>query len=272
MAELRLGASTFSYVYTRSALDSMLHLATLGFSDFELVITPPHVWPSELDAATRAEIPRELASRDLNIRSFCFPMDDNNLNSILPEIRAATVGFYEQIIDLAGAWNVPYVLLLPGKQHPFFPQPQEWMMDWLAESMRTLAPRAADAGTQLLIENIPSAFLPLSSDLMRALDHAGEASIGVNLDIANARTAGENPVDAVRCVKDRMKLVHLADNDGKGHKKEAIGRGNIDYGPVADVLKEIGYDGFSMLEVVTTNDPEGGHLQSREVLGKFGWG
>ena len=144
-------------------------------------------------------------------------------------------------------------------------------MDWLVQSMRTLAPWAADAGTQLLIENIPSAFLPRAEDIMRALDHAGEASIGVNLDIANARTAGEDPVDAVRLVKDRLKLVHLADNDGKGHRKEAIGRGDIDYAPVADVLREIGYEGFSMLEMVTVNDPEGGHLQSREELGKLGW-
>ena len=271
MAKLRLGASTFSYVYTHRALDSILHLATLGFKDFELVITPPHIWPSELDTATRAEIPRQLAGRGLTIRSFCFPMDDNNLNSILPEIRTATVTFYEQIIDLAGEWNVPYVLLLPGKLHPFFPQPEDWMMDWLVQSMRTLAPRAANAGTQLLIENIPSAFLPRAEDIMRALDHAGEASIGVNLDIANARTAGEDPVDAVRRVKDRLKLVHLADNDGRGHRKEAIGRGDIDYAPVADVLREIGYEGFSMLEVVTANDPEGGLLQSREVLAKFGW-
>lgn len=271
MAKLRLGASTFSYVYTQRALDSILHLATLGFRDFELVITPPHIWPPELDTATRAEIPRQLAARGLKIRSFCFPMDDNNLNSILPEIRKATIAIYEQIIDLAGEWNVPFVLLLPGKVHPFFPQPEGWMMDWLAQSMRTLAPRAADAGTQLLIENIPSAFLPRAEDIMRALDHAGEASIGVNLDIANARTAGEDPVDAIRRVKDRLKLVHLADNDGKGHRKEAIGRGDIDYAPVADVLREIGYKGFSMLEVVTLNNPEGGHLQSREVLGKLGW-
>ena len=271
MANLRLGASTFSYVYTHSALDSMLHLATLGFRDFELVITPPHIWPPELDTAKRAEIPRQLAAQGLTIRSFCFPMDDNNLNSILPEIRTATVAIYEQIIDLAGEWRVPYVLLLPGKVHPFFPQPQDWMMDWLVQSMRTLAPRAADAGTQLLIENIPSAFLPRADDIMRALDHASEASIGVNLDIANARTAGEDPVAAVRRVKDRLKLVHLADNDGKGHRKEAIGRGNIDYASVANVLREIGFEGFSMLEMVTVNDPEGGHLQSREVLGRFGW-
>ena len=271
MARLRLGASTFSYVYTHRALDSMLHMSTLGFRDFELVITPPHIWPSALDMAARAEIPRRLAARGLTIRSFCFPMDDNNLNSILPEIRSATIALYEQIIELAGEWKVPYVLLLPGKVHPFFPQPEDWMMDWLVKSMRMLAPRAADAGTQLLIENIPSAFLPRADDIMRALDHAGEAGIGVNLDIANARTAGEDPVDAVRRVQHRLKLVHLADNDSKGHRKEAIGRGDIDYAPVADALREIGYEGFSMLEVVTADDPDSGHLRSREMLGKFGW-
>ena len=271
MAALRLGASTYSYVYTHNALDAVLHLAELGYSDFELVITPPHIWPPEFNSQQQRAMSRQLAERNLTIQSFCFPLDDNNLNSVLPEVRRLTIDFYTQIIRLAGEMGVPYVLLLPGKVHPFFPVPNDWMMDWLADAIRVLAPRAADAGTQLLLENIPSTFLPLADDLIGALDHAGEASVGINLDIANARTAGEDPSDAVRRVRDRLKLVHLADNDATGHRKEAIGRGDIDFAPVAKALGDIGYDGFSMLEIVTLNQPEEGFRKSRKILAGLGW-
>ena len=271
MAGLPLGVSTFSYIYTHSALDGMLHLADLGFRDFELVIIPPHIWPSELDAAERREIPRRLAERGLAIRSFCFPLDDNNLNSVLPEVRRSTLDMYAQVIDLAGEWRVPYVLLLPGISHPFFAPPFEWRMDWLAEAIRDLAPRAAGAGVQLLIENVPATFLPRSDDLMKAIDYAGEDGIGINLDIANARTAREDPADAVRRIKDRLKLVHLADNDLTRHRKEAIGRGDLDFAPVADALREIGYGGYSMLEVITKDRPDEGIRESRDILARWGW-
>jgi L-ribulose-5-phosphate 3-epimerase len=271
MAGLPLGVSTFSYIYTHSALDGLLHLADLGFRDFELVVIPPHIWPPDLDGAQRREIPRRLADRGLAIHSFCFPLDDNNLNSFLPEVRRLTLDMYAQVIDLAGEWQVPYVLLLPGKTHPFFPPPSEQMMDWLAEAIRELAPRAAGAGVQLLLENVPATFVPRSDDLMRAIDYAGEDSIGINLDIANARTAREDPAEAIRRVKDRLKLVHLADNDLTRHRKEAIGRGTLDFAPVADALREIGYDGFSMLEIITNDRPDEGIRESRDILARFGW-
>lgn len=271
IAGLPLGVSTFSYIYTHSALDSMLHLADLGFRDFELVIIPPHIWPSELDPAMRRDIPRRLSERGLAIRSFCFPLDDNNLNSVLPEVRRTTLDMYAQVIDLAGEWRVPYVLLLPGIAHPFFAPPFEWRLDWLAEAIRELAPRAASAGVQLLIENVPATFLPRSDDLMKAIDYAGEDSIGINLDIANARTAREDPADAIRRVKDRLKLVHLADNDLTRHRKEAIGRGDLDFAPVAEALREIDYRGFSMLEVITRDRPDEGIRESREILAQWGW-
>jgi sugar phosphate isomerase/epimerase len=271
MESLPLGVSTFSYIYSHDALAAMLHLAELGYDRFELVVFPPHIWPSTLTARQRRDIPRRLEDRGLAIQSLCFPVDDNNLNSVIPEIRAISLDMYKRTIDLAAAWKVPYTLLLPGKVHGFFPPPFEWMIDWLAEAIVELAPHAKGAGTQLLLENVPSTFLPRTADLLKAIEHAGEDSIGINLDIANCFTAREDPAEAVRRVKDRLKLVHLADTGPERHQKEPIGRGKVSFPPVAEALRAIGYRGWSMLEIITRDRPDEGIVDSRQRLAQWGW-
>ena len=271
MAGFPIGASTFSYIYTRSALEAVLHLADMGFKVFEVVIFPPHIWPSELSADQRRAIPKRLEDRGLRIESFCFPFDDNNINSLLPEVRRVTIDMYRRVIDLAGEWGVPHVLLLPGKVHPFFAPPFAWLMDYVAEAIRELAPDAAGAGVQLLLENVPSTFLPTSKDLLAAIDHAGDDRIGVNLDVANAFGAGEEPADALMRVKDRLKLVHLADRGAEFHQKEAIGQGVIDFAPVAEALRRIGYQGHSMLEIINPDRVDEGMVESRHRLSQWGW-
>jgi L-ribulose-5-phosphate 3-epimerase len=271
MTGLPLGASTFASIYSHTASDAVMHLADLGFNDVEVVIFPPHLWPTELDPGERRDIPRRLADRGVAVRSFCFPFDDNNLNSLLPEIRSLTVEMYRRVIDLAGDWGVPYLLLLPGKVHPFFPPPFEPMLEWLVEAIRELAPHAEAAGVRLLVENIPSTFLPTSEHLMMALDKAGVDNVGINLDVCNALSAGEDPCVALRRVKDRLGLVHLADRGPEHHEKQPIGGGIVDFEPVAETLRNIGYQGYSMLEVVTSDDPDTGLKESRRILSQWGW-
>ncbi len=41
------GVNTYSYMYRFSALDCLKHLSDSGFTDFELMLFPDHIWPSE---------------------------------------------------------------------------------------------------------------------------------------------------------------------------------------------------------------------------------
>ena len=101
MADYPVGTSTMSYMFTHSARACLEHLAGKGFRLFELVIFPPHIWPTTLDEATKREIGAFVADRGLAITSLCYPLLDNNINSPVPEVRRFTIDMYKRVIDLA---------------------------------------------------------------------------------------------------------------------------------------------------------------------------
>jgi hypothetical protein len=40
---------------------------------------------------------------------------------------------------------------------------------------------------------------------------------------------------------------------------------------LVSTLRDIGYQGYSMLEVVTSDDPDTGLKESRRILSQWGW-
>ena len=45
---------------------------------------------------------------------FCYPLLDNNPNSVCPIMRRYTLDRYKEAIDLAADWKCPYVCAIPG--------------------------------------------------------------------------------------------------------------------------------------------------------------
>ena len=56
----------------------------------------------------------------------------------------------------------------------------------------------------------------------------------------------------------------------------ASGTGIVDPAPAAKALQDIGYDGYTVLEIITDamqkgNDPDGDIRASHDILAKHGW-
>ncbi len=272
MADYPVGMSTMSYIFTHSARACLDHLADKGFRLFELVIFPPHIWPTTLDEATKREIATLVADRGLTLTSLCYPVLDNNINSPVPEVRRFTIDMYKRVIDLAGDWGVPRVLVIPGPVHPYFHPPYEWLMEWFAEGLRELSPHARGAGVKLLVENVQYTFLPTVTEIARALDEIGDETIGINYDVGNGVIAGRDPAADLRLIKDRLGLVHFADvNYPDEARKIPIGTGTIDYAAILEAYRAINYSGPSMLEVISDEDRDAKMFASCASLAELGW-
>lgn len=265
------GCNTYSYTISHTAEACLTHLSGLGFSEFELMMYPGHLWPQDIDSRQRSELRRLIETRGLTVTTLNMPNIDMNIAGASAEMRGYTLGLLRQIVELAGDLGVPGVVIGPGKSNPLFPAPRERLMGHFFAALDALVPVAEKAGTQLWLENMPFAFIPDIDGMMRALDEYGNASIGIVYDVANSHFTKEDIGEALRRCRSRLKLVHLSDTNQQVYRHDAVGLGDVPFALVPAVLKEIGYTRVSMLEIIAAN-PDAGILASCDTLAEMGYG
>jgi sugar phosphate isomerase/epimerase len=65
--------------------------------------------------------------------------------------------------------------------------------------------------------------------------------------------AGINPVDFLREFRKQIVFLHLRDQLSDGKWPESMGEGNVNFKEIADVLKEISFDGDAIIELAHEN-------------------
>ncbi len=275
MRQMTVAASTFPFLYSHSGLDALKHLRTLGYDRFEMMIFPPHCWPRELTPAQRREYAAWLEGEGGALTSFCYPLLDNNPNGVDALMRQYTLDRYREAIDMAAEWKCPYVVCIPGPVNSLINPPVKWMLDWFVEGMKQLVDHAKGTGVELLLENVPFTFLPTAQD-MKETAALIDPSVGVNFDICNSAYIKEDPAAAIRMLGPLVKNVHISDSGYGDFKHERLGTGIVQPGPAAQALADIGYQGATVLEIITDAlapgvDPDGDICASHAILAQHGW-
>jgi L-ribulose-5-phosphate 3-epimerase len=263
------GVNTYSYIFDGRAADIVARLADQGYGGVELMFYPGHLWPAEM-AASDLKALRALCEQRLPLMAVNMPNVDMNIAAAVEEMRTYTLNLLTQFVRCAGELGADGIIIGPGKPNPLFPMPRERMISHFHRALDRLAPLAREAGVRLLIENMPFAFLPDANALMDAIDAYGDDSIRVIYDVANAHFIGENPVAGLRRVRDRVSLVHFSDTTRQVYKHDALGLGDVPLEGVPDVLKEIGYAGVPMLEVIS-GQPDADIAESCRRLRRAGF-
>lgn len=275
MADLRVAASTFPFLYSHDGLGALKHLHGQGYRAFEMMIFPPHCWPSELTPAKRREYKAWLGDTGTAITSFCYPLLDNNPNSVCAKMRRYTLDRYKEAIDLAADWGCPYVCAIPGPVNSLIDPPVPWMRGWFIEGMRELVEFAQGSGVEIILENVPFTFLPTAADMLAVAEEIGP-EVGINFDVCNSAYIKEDVPAAIRMLGKRIKNVHISDSGYAVFKHERLGTGIVEPAPAAAALREIGYGGMTVLEIITNAltpgaDPDADVKASHDILAASGW-
>ncbi len=275
MTQLDVAASTFPFLYSHDGLDALKHLRSLGYDKFEMMIFPPHCWPRELSVARRKEYKSWLNDEGCKITSFCYPLLDNNPNGVDRLMRAYTLDRYREAIDLSAEWECPYVVAIPGPVNSLINPPHQWMLDWFVEGMKQLVSYANGTGVQLLLENVPFTYLPTALDMKNTAALIGP-EVGVNYDICNGAYIKEDPAEAIRMLGDLVKNVHISDSGYDEFLHTRLGTGVVEPGPSAAALRDIGYSGVTVLEIIADAlqpgaDPDADIRASHAILAENGW-
>ncbi len=262
--------NTYSYIMSHSARDCMAHLGQSGFREFELMAYPGHLWPDDMDAAARRDLRRFIAESGFGVLTLNMPNIDVNIAAAAPGMRAYSIGLLHAILELAGDLEVPAVIIGPGKHNPLFPEPAERLKPRFFAALDALLPVAERAGTQIVVENMPFAFLSDAENLMAAIEDYGADEIGVVYDVANGAFIGADLGAEMDRAWPRTYLVHVSDTTRAVYRHDPIGRGDIDFAAVAGHLKRLGYGGAPMLEIIST-EPDADLADSVRRLSAMGW-
>lgn len=117
-------------------------------------------------------------------------------------------------------------------------------MNRVIDVLKELAPRAERAGVILGLENTLSA-----EDNMRIIEQVGSNAVQVYYDLKNSADRGRDVPKEIRMLKGLICQVHL--KNGPKLLSEPL---NVDFPACAQALRDIGYDGWYILETSSPRD------------------
>jgi sugar phosphate isomerase/epimerase len=192
------------------------------------------------DPAIRQGYKRQMQETGVAISSLMMGL--LNTNPLASDPRAP--GWLEQSIDAAKDLGAKVILVaFFGKGD--LRQPDGTLktedVNMVVKRVQTAARRAKDSGVILALENTLSA-----KQNVEILERIGNQAVKLYYDVGNSTRNGYDVPSEIRFLKDRIACIHF--KDGKSY----LGEGEIKFEPIAAAIKDIGYQGWIVLE---TSDP-----------------
>ncbi len=220
------------------------------------------------DQSTWGPLRRQVEDHGMTIPMLCCSPDFTHPDA---SFRAEQVDKEKGWIDMAHALGGHFCRVLSGQRRPNVSLDEG--IGLAADCIEACLPHAAAAGVTLIIENhykdnywqYPefAQHTDVFCDLIARID---SPHFGVNYDPSNTILAGEDPLELLERVKDRVVTMHASDRyiaDGtiedlkreenvEGYAKRLrhgeIGQGMNDYDAIFNTLKGAGFDGWVSIE------------------------
>ena len=140
----------------------------------------------------------------------------------------------------------------------------------LIQSLRDLAPSAADRNIWLCVENLPRGCFPgsFTADNAAIVRELAESRVGLCLDTGHANIMAD-VASEVRAAAGLLRTTHVHDNDGQRDSHLLPGLGTVRWQDFSAALAEIAYDGVIMLECPRFLR-ENQHLINDDLSGNLG--
>jgi L-ribulose-5-phosphate 3-epimerase len=264
------GANTYSYMRSHSAEACVARLADQGFDEFEIMVHPGHLWPSDMSAEQRRALRQTIESGKLKLVSLNMPNIDINVAAAAQGMRTYSLKLLVETVRLAGELGARGVVVGPGKANPLFPASPDELTKYFFEALDLLCPVAESAGTALWVENMPFAFLPGIGELLAALKQYGNDAVRIIYDIPNAYFIGEDFAAGLRQCRPLLELVHLSDTGRQAYRHDPVGLGTVPFAEVPRALEAVGYNVKPMLEIIS-RDPDRDIIASAAKLAVLGF-
>lgn len=235
-----------AWIYADAPLDRTLdRIAAAGYDGVELPGEPEQWSPPEV---------RDLLGRHglapLALTASCkAPETRRDLAHPDPTIRRDAVGYVMGCLRFSAEIGAPVVQMLASGESRLSPvadRAEEWA--WSVEAMRQAAREAERLRVRISIEplNRYEAYLVTTvEEAIAYVDEVGSPWVGMTLDTFHANLEEPDIGKSILAAGRRLFHMHVADTNRRG-----LGRGHLDVGAVVRALREIGYAGSLVVEVM----------------------
>ena len=131
------------------------------------------------------------------------------------------------------------------------------------EGLRACAPVAEETGVAIALETSFSA-----DQLLRITRAVGSPKVGVYQDLANAIIYQQDPASTLRRLGPAVVMIHVKDT-AEGGGQALLGEGRVDWPACLAAIREIGYDGWFVLETPAGGDPVGNAARHLEFTRRW---
>ncbi|HEX9365969.1 MAG TPA: TIM barrel protein [Vicinamibacterales bacterium] len=131
----------------------------------------------------------------------------------------------------------------------------------LADMLNRLGERTGAIGVPLVYHHHMNSTGEPPEAIEAIMADSAASSVGLLFDIAHYQQGGGDPVKAIRRYGKAIKVVHLKDvrpiDAAPGYQWVELGRGRVDVKGCVAALKDIGFDGWAIVELDRVVDPGG---------------
>lgn len=247
---MRLGLNTFLYAspFTTESVKMFPKLKSWGFETVEIPVeSPEHIDPVKVKAAAD--------KAGLAIGTICACMGPGRDLRGSKEDQKTGSDYVHALIDQAVALGCPRVVgpiySVVGLKGLHTDEEKKQHFDLVVKNLQPLAKHAQEAGITLCIEPLnrfETDFLNTCDQAIRLVKAVKSPAVKIHLDTFHMNIEEKNQAEAIRKAGPLLAHFHAC-----GCDRGTPGGDHIDWKPIVQALKEIGYDGDIVIESFTTD-------------------
>ncbi len=256
-------------LYMQAPLETSLEkLAAMGFRAIDIFADAPAIdyrRPQPTEVASIKSV-QERHGVEYSMHGPCWDINPASENA---GHREDVVAHYQQGIRLAAAIGAKTMVVHSGWKSDSKLSARD-ALRYSTETIAMCAPEAERLGVTLGVENVGYGAVNMFGgieDWIAIADAIASPAVGLTLDVGHAVLEGFEPAAAVLSAGPRLKHVHLHSNLGKADDHLRLDRGVVDFAPVVEALRRIGFAGHASIEIYAPDGEKEAALEaSRKLL------